>query len=128
MYGNVNSVVRFEEEAKLLDRLAKEIDIILDFGAAGTTTIRHNVGPGGAFNCYVGTIPQDKCLVVKRRYSNALDWSEFSSRRWVIDVANKWLEANGSPHLVRGGNRLPRPVEETLTSVGNQPEPINRNG
>lgn len=86
----------FEAEAKVLDQLAKRIDMMLNFGDDGATTIRHD---NDSFHCYVGTNPQDKALIVKPRTYSALDWTTFRRIHWCRDVANSWCEASGYPPL-----------------------------
>lgn len=113
LYDNVESTDRFEEEAKLLDVLAVEIDLLI--GArigAGATSIRHNVH---YFNCYVGTCKDDKVLVVMRRQRNALYWSPLKCTTWCRDVADHWFEASGHPTLA--GKQPPRPGATTSERV-----------
>lgn len=119
--SGVQSGAGFEAEAKFLDNLAHIIDAMLDLPER-SSTIRHD---STWFNCYVG--PRDnKALIVRKRGRNALQWTSVAVKLWCHSVALDWLEMSGSPRIAQDGNRLPRPVEETLTSVGNQPEPINR--
>ncbi len=106
LYDGAAPPADFEDEAKYLDTLAKRIDALLSRAGTGATTIRHDAQ---TFNCYVGSHPQDKVLIVKRRFSSALKWSSTGAANWTIEVANQWLKVSGYPSL--DGNDPPRPVE-----------------
>ena len=115
LYGNAAAMDRFEEEARLLDVLASEIDGLITGpmdAARQCTSIRHNAYN---FNCYVGTYKDDKVLIVMRRRSNALGWSKLKVDTWCRDVANKWFEASGYPTLA--GKQPPRPGATTSAQV-----------
>ena len=106
----------FEEEAMHLDRLARQIQELVEY----PVTIRHD---RQEFAVYIGQM-----LFKWPRRSNALTWTAKQTRQWVMDVANRWSKAAGRPPLEpEDGNRLCTTIEETSGPVGDVLEPINRN-
>lgn len=111
LYNNVEATDRFEEEARLLDVLAAEIDSLIG-AKTDTTSIRHNALN---FNCYVGTCKADKVLIVIERQGNALYWTSPQVRLWCRYVADKWIKVSGYPTLA--GKQPPRPGATTSAQV-----------
>ncbi len=110
----------FEGEAKLLDRLAKRIDMLLGIPGNSQTTIRHD---DDSFNCYVGTNTNNKALIIEPRAGgSALEWSPTYAAKWCMFVANRWREVNGYPPLDGNDSTTTsrdeeRATESTLTTA-----------